>query len=353
VCKNTVPLGCGDGVRGAGEQCDDGNNINLDGCDYTCKFEQNQRTNFVEIQFASDAFCGGTNQIGVAIAAVAQSTFQGGLAQGVTNGTSGVIFKLIALDDLSGQDDQAAALGIVNGAPVSGAGYNGNNDVDWWYTVDPMWLDANRQPLYSLFASFTAGVLDAGPGNILAPNFLSSTPPVVSLSSVKIQLIPGASTAPLMSMGMSPGHLASENIDPALTSFQTASMPDSMGSGKMCADISAASLAQGAIPAQLLPPSMTQCSEGYTAQNSLLDLLVGGCKVGGFIQAINAVQPDKVDPMAPVAGAGGPYNLTTDAAKKVSGCTDKDGASVNLNECLAAAAYSSYFRIATDRVILK
>lgn len=353
TCKNVVAADCGNGTRSATEQCDDGNNINLDGCDSTCKFEQSQRTNYVSLQFATDAFCGNSNQIGAAIASVAQSTFQMTLAQGVTAGTSGMIFKVVALDDLTGQNDPAAALGFVNGVKAPGAGYNGNNDVDWWYTIDPMWLDADRNPIYSLFATFTGGVLDAGPGNVIAPNFLSTSPPTISLSSVKIQLNVGASTAPLMSAGMPPGHLASENIDPALMSFQTASQPDAVNSGKMCADISAASLALGAIPAELLPPSQTACSEGYSMNNSMLDLLVGGCKIV-IIQAINPVQPDKVDPKAAPAGAGGPYTLIKDAAtKKVTGCTDKDGAAVNLAECLAAAAYSSYLRIATDRVILK
>ena len=34
---------CGNGVLDPGEDCDDGNALNLDGCDRTCGFEQSQR----------------------------------------------------------------------------------------------------------------------------------------------------------------------------------------------------------------------------------------------------------------------------------------------------------------------
>src|SRR5206468_2039261 len=39
MCKRK-PI-CGDGFRETGEQCDDANLVNMDGCDAACKFEQN------------------------------------------------------------------------------------------------------------------------------------------------------------------------------------------------------------------------------------------------------------------------------------------------------------------------
>ena len=39
LCESCIPELCGDGVKDAGEQCDDGNNINGDGCSSSCKFE--------------------------------------------------------------------------------------------------------------------------------------------------------------------------------------------------------------------------------------------------------------------------------------------------------------------------
>jgi outer membrane receptor protein involved in Fe transport len=72
------------------------------------------------------------------------------------------------------------------------------------------------------------------------------------------------------------------------------------------------------------------------------------------VTAINKTQPDQVDPAAPAAGAGAPYTFSVNATtKRVDTCRDKNGAVVTLTTCLAAAAYSSYFRFATDRVIIK
>jgi hypothetical protein len=66
--------------------------------------------------------------------------------------------------------------------------------------------------------------------------------------------------------------------------------------------------------------------------NSLLDVLVGGCKVFG-LPAVNATQPD----VAPSAG-GAVVNLTVGASGKVTVPTaDQD------------EAYSAYLQFAADR----
>ena len=62
---------------------------------------------------------------------------------------------------------------------------------------------------------------------------------------------------------------------------------------------------------------------------------------------------DTSDASAKVAGAGAPYQFTIGAGMAVTGCKDKGGAVVNLMDCLNAAAYSSYFKFTTDRVIGK
>src|SRR5262249_19626683 len=137
-----------------------------------------------------------------------------------------------------------------------------------------------------------------------------------------------------------------EHLDPALQSF--ASLTD----GEMCANVSAASLAHVPAPADLISGGSNACSEDYSADNSLLDVFVSGCKVFLFT-AIKSTQPDTVDDQATAAGAGGPYRLSKNAAKVVTGCQDKNGATVPLDACLSAAAYSSAFQFETDRVILK
>src|SRR5690606_15924979 len=47
---------CGDGVRDLGEDCDDGNRENLDGCSARCTFEQIHRVSRLELMFSTDAF---------------------------------------------------------------------------------------------------------------------------------------------------------------------------------------------------------------------------------------------------------------------------------------------------------
>ena len=49
-----APNPCGNGVRDVGEQCDDGNNKNLDGCSSTCQLEQVHRLNAIDMQVNTD-----------------------------------------------------------------------------------------------------------------------------------------------------------------------------------------------------------------------------------------------------------------------------------------------------------
>src|SRR5882672_1056720 len=58
--------GCGNGMLDPGEQCDDGNRFNLDGCDYACRYEAVNRMTLLSIQgTAAPAFCTpATNRLG-------------------------------------------------------------------------------------------------------------------------------------------------------------------------------------------------------------------------------------------------------------------------------------------------
>jgi hypothetical protein len=90
----------------------------------------------------------------------------------------------------------------------------------------------------------------------------------------------------------------------------------------------------------------------------MLDVFIHGCSIKVLIVTVSVItptQPDQVDPAAPPAGAGGPYTLSVDpTTKRVNACKDKNNAVVsNLTQCLNAAAYSSFFKFTTDRVIVK
>lgn len=352
TCTKIVAAVCGNGTRETGEQCDDGGTANLDGCDSTCKFEQDHRANSVKMQMgsgATDTFCT-VNALGKAISSAASGQVQKPIDDGVAAGTMNVMFNFGGLDDLSGVSDSAIVLGGLNGTlSPGGTGYTGTNDLDWWYVADALSIDASRKPTATLAGSITARTLNAGPGNMTLNVVLSGAAVPLALSSTRIRATTTTANVPKTSTGAPPGHLAAEHLDPALTSFPT------MSNGELCGNVSAYSLSKIPAPSAVLAGGSTACKEGYTAANSLLDVIVGGCNVTIFITvtAISKTQPDQSDPTAPVAGAGPKYTLVPGAGKAVTSCTDKTGATVPLDTCLKSAAYSAFFKFTTDRVIIK
>ncbi|HSQ65133.1 MAG TPA: DUF4215 domain-containing protein [Polyangiaceae bacterium] len=339
---------CGDGVRDGTEECDDGNLVDLDGCDSTCHFEQETRATNITLQWTTDTFCT-HDALLEAIGSAAQSTFQGDIDSAVTAGTLNVLFKYFGITDLTGQSG-TTSVGSYNGTVVPYTGsFNGNSDLDWWYTLDT--TTAGASPSYTPTAkesvgTFTGGVLSASGGHVWMSAFGTS---MLDISAVSLKLPIGTpATTPTVSTGTSPGHLASENLDPALTSFPTGGGSNTTPTGQLCGDVTAASLAATPIPSQLL----SYCTN-YNSTNSMLDVLVGGCTYS-IITIVKATQPDQVNPDATPAGAGGPYTFGLNSTHHVASCKDKNNATVSpYTLCLPPAAYSSYFKIAVDRVILK
>jgi hypothetical protein len=306
------------------------------------------------VQFGVDAFCGNVNRLGSAVGVIAQGQLQADIDQAVASGKTGFVVKLLGLDSLTGADDPMIQVGAMRALPMGGAGYDGANDLDWWYATNLASIDASRNPIDKLPGSIAGNVFNAGPGYMSVPvNFFPGSPVLLRMSSVKLQLTVGASSAPTASAGgVPPGHVAAEHLDPALTSFATLGQAMLNTSGKLCGDVVASSLAVSPAPPEILPGGAFPCAQGYSAANSFLDVLVNGCTVMGF-GVLAPTQPDKADPGAPVEGAGAPYTLSVNAQKVVTGCADKNNAPVILAACLNAAAFSSYFRVAMDRVILK
>lgn len=358
ACKKIVAAVCGNGKRETGEQCDDGNTTNLDGCDSKCKFEQDHRANGLTMVFTTDTFCT-ANQLGSAIASSGQSQIQTSLSNAVKDGSTNVLFKFFDLEDLTGTADPAMSLGGMGGTPAmapTGVTYDGTKDLDWWYTVDPLSIDATRNPPAAalIAGKITAKKLEAGPGALTIVLALGGMPSAMQLSAVKIAATIGTANAPTKATGTTtPGHLASVNLDPALQSFST------MSNGQLCGNVSAASLQKVPVPSALLTGT-TACTEGFTTANSLLDVLIRGCRtLGGIIRVINPKQPDKEDPAAPAAGSGPPYTLSASSTStKIvdrcqSGGTTYNKGTPEFDACLKDAAYSAYFRFTTDRVIVK
>ena len=293
---------CGNGAREPGEQCDDGNTTNLDGCSSTCQFEQLHRVNSLQIQFGTDSSCT-ANALGGSIGSQAQSQFQQTVSSGVTSGQISMLLDFAALPDLIGASSGPVTLGALTGTPATESGYSGAKDLDWWYSIAASTVEANRNPTATMAGSITSGSLTAGPGNMsISLTLGGTTPSLVNLSNVMLAANIGGASTPTASKSGTPGHLASENLDPALKSFATTS------GGTLCGNISAASLANVPVPSQLAQGGADACSAGYTSANSMLDVLVGGCSYF-FFTIIGATQPDQVDATATAAGAGGPYAL--------------------------------------------
>ncbi|MDB4967325.1 MAG: Multiple EGF-like-domain protein 3 precursor [Myxococcales bacterium] len=327
---------CGDGVRAGSEQCDDGLTSNLDGCSATCKFEQVQRANSLKMSWDT-AICN-PNALGTAIVnGTAQGQLQTTIDAGVKDGSMTVILSFFGLDDLTGTKSTAPfSVGTLHGSPDAGAAYDGTNDLDWWYPTDAVSIDAATRLPKNLLpnGAFASGKFTAGPGTLTLNLVLAGSPAALTMYDARFSATSNAASAPLMSSGATPGHLASEHLDPALKSFA------GLSGGKLCGNVSAASLKAVAAPMAI----QTNCDEGYTAANTLLDAIVNGCTKTVFfvpITVIKATQPDK-------STDGNTYKLTK-TGKSVTGCTG----GVAWPDCLDKAAYSSGFQFTSDRVISK
>ena len=359
VCKAgaCVLSVCGDGCRDAarGEQCDDGNLANLDGCDSSCRFEQNQRAVAARVLSTPDSFCT-ANALGGAIGSDAQSTVQSQIDTALGNGTMNVMFAVMNLSDPTGQNG-TLTLGPVTGSPAAAPlheTYSGTSDLDWWYTAQASSLDASRVPKNLIPASIShTNLVTTAPGSMILTLPLGSGPVGLKATGVKVKASVGSASVPTESVrGQTPGHTILERLDASLVAF------GSMGNGEICGNIGAASLAAAPVAQTLQDGGSASCDEGYGASNGMLDVLVGGCThYLGFpiyktFVIFSATQPDQVDPAAPVAGAGGPYRFVASGGT-VTGCKDKNGTSVDLGACENAAAYSAALTFASDRVILK
>ena len=349
MCKRKAV--CGNGTRENGEQCDDGNTSNLDGCNSKCAFEQNQRVDWLKMQWATDQVCTKNALGGAIVNNLGQQQLQTALDTGVTDGSTTLMFAMLNLTDLTGTNQNGLQIGVLSGVPQKPMGapaYNGNADLDWWYTPDAMTIDMTRTPTAIMNGAIAAKVLTAGPANITLSLNLSGGASPIAMSNTVVRATINAVSTPATSTGLPPGHVAAEHLDPSLQSFGSAGQQNLNGAATLCGNVSAYSLSK-----ILLDAGITQNCTQYTQANSLLDLLVGGCTAFGIITIVRSTQPDQEDPTKNPAGAGPPYTLSAGNNRVVAACRDRTGANVALSDCLNDAAYSSYFKFASDRVIIK
>jgi cysteine-rich repeat protein len=329
---------CGDGVRADNEQCDDGNTTNLDGCSASCRFEQCHRIIDLDLQFGTSTYCP-KNALGRAAGSLAQSLITDAIDQGVADGSITIIFQMLGLDDLTGTNDPSLSLGVITGPPVAGSGYNGNSDLDWWYTIESTDLTNDRTPIQTVPASIAAKQLDAGPADMTFNVNFVGVDVTMDMFSTTLRALIGAATNPLISTnGTTPGHLPAENLDPALVSFATMGAPTQ---ADLCGATTARSLEETNMPTTVV----SYCPQ-YTISHSLLDLYISGCTYAFIFPIVKATQPDTS------RNGTDTYRFQADSNRNVISCT-KNNQPANMDECLDNAGYTSYYKFTTDRVIGK
>jgi cysteine-rich repeat protein len=319
---------CGNGVREGKEQCDDGNLLNLDGCDAGCRYELFLRMTRLRIQRtqAPDFCTPRTNRLGSQVlGSTAVDQLNSMLQDQLDAGDVNVLVQLLGLQDLAGASDQGGLAAGILGAeldPAKGA-WSGAS-LDWWFLADPAGLDANGLPVAQPGSgTLASGALRLGPSDAELPVSLGGGAATMRLRSMQLSATLDDDPAPDVP-APPPARLA-----PGLRVVRemTAS-----GTGQgVCGNVTVESLAQIPVPYPLaaggpLPclatcpgsRSYAYCGDGQPvgpACNSLLDVIVGGCKVGMVVPcfaAVNAQQPD----VAGVAG-GTVAALTPGADGKV------------------------------------
>jgi cysteine-rich repeat protein len=328
---------CGNGTLDGTEECDDGNHLDLDGCDSSCHYEVVSRMTAITISgSAGPAFCiSKGNALGTkAITSTALNELNPPLQTDVANGTVNVFMQAIGLTDLTGVADPHFTIGVMDGKldPAKGTWPTAGNPIDWWFLVDPTTVSEGLPTGVLGSASIVGGTLNAGPSTVNLALNLGGTPATLTMRDATVAATINATPAPDVP-APPPAKLAA-----GLTVFQTVT---ATGADQgLCGDITVASLAQIPVPS-VLTSGTAACKEGYTSCgsnpvgptcNSLLDVIVGGCSVlGGVIVAVNPTQPD-----VPVGAMV--QTLTVGANKKVTLPSTPDD-----------DAYSAYLQFAANR----
>ncbi len=323
------PTGCGNGVLDPGEECDDGNTYDLDGCDSSCKYEVVTRMSSLAIATtAGPAFCVHKgNALGSqALNALAVSLILNpALTTDVGNATVNVLTEFLGLTDDTGSNATGFSIGIVDATPDPAKGtWPGNNPTDWWFLAGPGVVNMGLPTGKLTNGKLVNHALTAGPNTVSLTITLSGTPANLTLNNAKIAGTVGNAT------DTPAGLPASTKLESGLMVLET--ITANGNNQGLCGDITVASLKAIAVPAALLQGGADACTQNYTAANSLLDVLVVGCNVTSPLPltAVNPTQPD-------VAGGAKVTKLTAGTGNVVAlPAGDND-------------AYSAFLQFATTR----
>src|SRR6478752_5546160 len=340
-----APASCGDALLAASEECDDGNALNLDGCSASCRYEVVDRMTSISLQRVSaPASCAPTtNALGKAFGSIAAALINDQLKQSISAGSLNNLMHFGDLEDPTGaSDDSSLTVGVLPAFPDAANGtWPGGTPLDFWFRVPSASVNAQGVPLSSLPGSLTARALSVGPGLLQLPLTLGGAPSTFSVTNARLLATLDATPEPNVPAP------PPTNLAPGLTVFRTIT---GSGSGQgICGNVTVESLAHIPVPASLASGAQTPCmacagSHAYTACtgttvepgcNSMLDVLVGGCKTAScFLTVVTATQPDVP---APGSASVSPLSLG-------SGNAVPSDQIVGNN-----AAYSSYFKFDANR----
>jgi|GEM_PF-837890 len=344
-CKTITPVVCGDGVVDGTEQCDNGS-LNLDGCDSACKLELFLRANPITVmRSAAPAWCDKTtNRLGGALSQAAADIINAEIQAAITAGRLNVLAQALGLDDPTGTADASFQFGITSGVPDPLRGtWPASEPTDWWFLLYADSVDADRLPRWRITPMSVSGRAYAGgsAGSITLEHVFGTTPVLLEMRNVK--------TAGRIDATTSVPAPPPEKIGTGYVFLESATA-DGTAEG-LCGNITVETLSKIPAPKGFMEgdhacrdPGLVFCTSNthrYTycgdnqpvgaTCNSLLDILVGGCKTGvGCDNVVTAVQPD-VDNGGPALSLGSNNKVPT---SQTSG---------NKN------AYSSWFRYRARR----
>jgi cysteine-rich repeat protein len=357
VCKGgqCTSANCGNNTIDTGEQCDDGNTRDLDGCDSRCNYELVLRLNSLGIsRTAAPSNCMPTTNV---LGTKTLTTFSVPILNNSVNGdidggTLNVMTQVLGLTDLTGATSESTGLsvGVLNASldPAKGT-WPDHSPIDWWFLADHTTV-SDGLPASTVPATLANRALNAGPADMTIVLSLGGSPsPLEVRAAYLMATLDGTPAADVPAAP--PAKLAN-----GVTVLQT--MTANGASQGLCGNITVASLAQVPIPAMLSSTASagaaathpctaacpmsnvyTYCGMGMPVGpncNSLLDVLVGGCNVAtnAALCGLSAVT-EVVNPTQPDVPAGSSVtSLTPDATthkiptSQTSG--DKDGYSAYL-----------------------
>jgi cysteine-rich repeat protein len=331
-CKTVV---CGDGVIAGNEQCDDGNTKNLDGCDSNCRYETVMRLSRFEItRDPAPGFCTHQgNAVGQSFSTEVAQAFDDNITATITGGAYNEFFSFGGLDDLTGTDASNFELAMVSGSlDPKYFGTWSPTTPDEWYLADTDLLDPKTDKPTELLAPamIKSNELTAGPSSLLIRIITGTT--VSEFDSRDTSIDASIDTSPAPNAPKPPPSALASGL--AVFQSLTATATDQ----GLCGVATVASLATTPLPQDFcLGPNACQdsttCTSGtrtYTycgaglpvgpGCNSLLDVIVGGCKVTSLcVEAVTPTQPD--------VGTGGnaPAKLTLGTSNKVTPSVPTDG----------------------------